>query len=132
MIRSNHRAVLLHVAFAVALLGISTGVSSQGIKVKRNAVVFSGSTANCSKPATINLRQVEKKTPEYRTIRSEGVRRGSARHDLLMEEMLERIKTAVADAADDEGCDCVVRKGDIKDKNGLTVEDLTQAVIDAL
>jgi hypothetical protein len=85
--------------------------------------------AGDDKPATIDYRDVERRTPEYRTSRSEGVRRGSARSDILISQMKYRIKEAVALAARSEGVDCVVRKGDIKDANGLAIMDLTDQVI---
>ncbi len=64
--------------------------------------------------------------------RSEGVKKGSARYDLLTSEMNRRIKTAVVSVAQAESRDCVVRTGDIEDAGGLTVADLTDAVIDEL
>ena len=105
------------------------GVLSQGVTVKAGTAVLYGSASNTTKPATIDYRDVERRTPEYRTSRSEGVRRGSARSDILISQMKYRIKEAVALAARSEGVDCVVRKGDIKDANGLAVMDLTDQVI---
>ena len=112
----------------VCLLLASVGLA-QGIQTKRTAVVLYGSTANCSQPAKIDHKSVQKATPEWKTIRSEGVRKGSARYDLLISGMNRRIKSAVANAAEADNRDCVVRKGDITNANGLTVADLTQAVI---
>lgn len=121
-------------AFHLLLLSLFLAgpVLAQGIETRPGAVVLFGNSGNCSQPATINFTKVQKATPEYRTIRSEGVRKGSARHDLLTSQMNARIERAVAAAADGEGRDCVVRKGDIKDKKGLSVVDLTQAVIGEL
>lgn len=116
----------------LVMLVMGVSLVAQGITTKSNAVVFYGSAATCSQPATIDYRKVKKATPEWRTIRSEGVRKGSARYDLLTSAMSARIKKACKSAAEANGRDCVVRKGDIKDARGLSVKDLTSAVINAL
>jgi len=115
-----------------AMLMLVVAVVGQGISTKRNAVVLYGSASSCSQPATIDYRKVKKATPEWQKIRSEGVRKGSARYDLLISGMNARIKRAAKSAAEANGRDCVVRKGDIKDARGLQVKDLTTAVTDAL
>ncbi len=105
---------------------------AQGMRTKRDAVILFGSAANCGQPSTIHYKRVQKATPEWRTIKTEGVKKGSARYDLLISGMNSRIKTAVASVAQAESRDCVVRTGDIKDAGGQTVTDLTDAVIDEL
>ena len=114
------------------ILFLATFGAAQGIKTKRSAVVLFGSETNCSQPSTVDHKKVQKATAEWKTIKSDGVRKGSARYDLLISEMNGRIKKAVRKAATAESRDCVVRKGDIKDKSGLTVTDLTEATIDEL
>lgn len=126
------RGHLVVAGLALVLAGAAPEVRAQGIAVKRNAVVLYGSTSNTTKPATIDYKRVMKKTPEYRTIRSEGVRKGSARYDLLMAAMRKRIKRAAKAAAQAGSYDCVVRKGDVKDARGLEVADLTDEVIGEL
>lgn len=105
---------------------------AQGIVAKRGATVLHGSATNTSHPATIDAKKVEKRTPEYKTIKSDGVRKGSARYEILTAKMHKRIKRASKAAAEAANCDCVLRKGDIKDNKGLDVIDLTQEVIDEL
>ena len=78
------------------------------------------------------MKKLEKKTPEYKTMKSEGVRKGSARYEILVAKMHKRIKRATKAAAEEAGCDCVLRSGDIKDDNGLAVSDLTEEVIEQL
>ncbi len=117
------------ITHALACLLLAGVALAQGITTKRGGVVLYGNESNCTQPATIDHRRVQRATPEWKTIRSEGVKRGSARYDLLITRMNDRIKTAVSDAAQNESCDCVVRKGDIKNANGLTVADLTAAVV---
>jgi hypothetical protein len=119
------KKIALH-ALACLLL-VTAGVAQ--IKTKHSCVVLFGSTANCSQPATVHYKKVQKATEEWKTIRSEGVRKGSARYDLLISGMNKRIKAACSTAAQAESRDVVVRKGDIKDSGGLTVTDLTAAVI---
>ena len=116
----------------VATLSLAVAVAAQGITTKRNAVVLYGSPTTCSQPATIDYAKVKKATPEWKTIRSKGVRKGSARYQLLISAMNNRIKRACKSAAEAAGRDCVVRKGDIKDRRGLSVKDLTQQVLPAL
>jgi hypothetical protein len=100
-----------------------------GITVRRGAVVLFGSPASCSQPGSIQLRKLQRRTPEWKTIRVEGVREGTARHDLLTTRMNERITRAARLAASDRGCDCVLRKSDILDARGKTIRDLTDDVI---
>ncbi len=118
-------------ALSATLLLTSVGLA-QGIQTKRDATVLYGSAANCTRPATIRYDRVKKFTPEWKTIRSEGVRKGSARYDLLVSNMNTRIKEAAMDAAEKESCDCVVHQGDIKNANGLKVQDLTGKVVEEL
>ena len=105
---------------------------AQGIKLKGGAVVLYGSASSCSQPAVINYTKVRNATPEWKTIRKDGVKKGTARWDLLMQKLSARVKKAVKAAAVGEGRDCVVRKGDIKKKNGLDVADLTAEVVSNL
>lgn len=100
-----------------------------GVELTASAVTFYGSAANCTRPAVIDYVQVRDQTPEWRTIRREGVSPGSARYNLLVAEMDQRIKAAVAKAARQQGCDLVVRQGDIAADHGLPVSDLTAAVL---
>jgi len=109
------------------LLLVGAGIAQ--IKTKRGCVVLFGSTANCSQPSTLNYRKVQGATPEWKTIKSDGVKKGSARYALLISEMNSRIKTACATVAQTESRDCVVRQGDISNAGGLTVTDLTSDVI---
>ncbi|MHC4515437.1 MAG: hypothetical protein ACYTGW_20805 [Planctomycetota bacterium] len=125
----QHRRAAL-IVLATLMLAVVT--AAQGIKTKRSAVVFYGSPTTCSQPATIDYKKVRKATPEWKTIRSEGVRKGSGRYDLLISAMNGRIKRACKSAAEAGGRDCVVREGDIKDARGLSVQDLTKGVIGAL
>ena len=115
-----------------ALLAGATPAHAQGIAVKRGAQVLHGSASNTSHPAVIDAKEVEKNTPEYKTMKADGVQKGSARYEILVAKMHERIKQACKTAAEAEGNDCVVRKGDIKDKRGLSVTDITDEVIDEL
>lgn len=105
---------------------------AQGIVCEAGAVVFHGSSSNASHPATIDMKKVEKETPEYKTIKSEGVKKGSARYEILLSKMHERIKNAARLAAEARGCDCVVRSDDVKDARGLALIDLSKEVIDLL
>ncbi len=116
----------------IACLVLASVCFAQCIRTKRGAVVLFGSAANCCQPSTIHYKRVQKATPEWKTIKSERVKKGSARYDLLISEMNSRINTEGASVAQDESRDCVVRTGDIKDAGGQTVTDLTDAVIDEL
>ena len=45
------------------------------------------------------MKKVERETPEYKTMKSEGVRKGSARYEILIAKMHKRIKAAAKAAA---------------------------------
>lgn len=107
-------------------------IAAQGIEVTSNAVVLVGSPGNSSAPSTIDYDKVKKATTEWKTIRSEGVPKSSARYELLISEMNQRIKRATQSAAQAGNRDCVVRKGDVSDARGQTVTDLTDDVISKL
>ncbi len=116
----------------VATLMLAIVAGAQGIKLRNRAVVFYGSPTTCSQPATVDYKKVRKATPEWQTIRSEGVRKGSARYALLISAMNSRLKRACKSAAEAQGRDCVVRDGDIQDARGLSVRDLTKGVLSVL
>jgi Skp family chaperone for outer membrane proteins len=117
------------IARLAAALLISAACALAQVELKSDAVVFFGSASNTSAPATIDEQRVREATPEWKTIQSEGVRRGSARYRLLMAEMDKRIRDAARNAASSSSKDLVVRKGDIDDDQGKTVADLTSDVI---
>lgn len=116
----------------IAMLVLCVALAAQGITTTRNAQVLYGSAKNCSQPASIKLEKVRKATKEWKTIKAEGVQKGSARYSLLTAAMNSRIKKACKAAAQSDSRDCVIRKKDIQDARGLTVKDLTQEVIDNL
>ena len=106
-------------------------LTAQGIEVKNNKSVICGVPSVSTKPGTINYEQVERSTQEYRTIKSEGVKKGSARYNILISQMSTRIKLSTELVAQEEGIDCVVKKGEIK-KSEYEVKDLTKKVIECL
>jgi hypothetical protein len=110
-------------------LALAIGAAAQGVELKSSATTYFGSAASCTQPATIDFDRVRDATPEWQTIRSEGIRKGSARYSLLISEMNARIHRACRKAAEEAGRDCVVGHRDIKDDRGLQVEDLTDAVV---
>ena len=118
--------------FWLAVAAVPAVGVSQGIDLKSGAVVLYGSASNTSHPATIDMKKVERKTPEYKTIRSDGVRKGSARYEILVAKMHKRIKRAAKSAATSGNRDCVIRKGDVRDAKGLSVTDLTRETIERL
>ena len=123
------RSRLSAVAFVLLL---PAALASQGVQVKDSAGVLYGTTAKCSQPAVVDLAKIRKATPEWKTIKAEGVHKGSARYDLLVEDMNKRIRRICADVAKAAGKDCVIAKGEIENENGLTVTDLTDQVVTKL
>lgn len=103
-----------------------------GVRLRTGAVVYCGSGAFCSRPATVDAAVVTAATPEWSEIQRDGVREGSARHSLLKAAMHDRIVAACKKAAMAEGQDLVVRSGDVDDARGMTVVDLTAAVVRSL
>ena len=122
---------LLLLAALFGALAVSA-VSAQGVELKASGSVYFGSASTCSQPATIRFTTVRDATPEWKTIRSEGVRRGTARYTLLVSEMSARIQRACRKIAEDDGRDCVVGHRDIKNNNGLEVKDITADVVGEL
>ncbi len=117
-------------SLCVALLSLQAW--AQGIDVKSRALVLSGSSRNCTAPASIDYKKVRLETPEWQTIRGDGVRKGSARYTLLLNKMDKRIKDSCKAVAAEKGKDCVIRKGDVTDARGLKVTDMTSEVINRL
>jgi hypothetical protein len=114
---------------ATLFAGLCAGAApAQGIEVNADAVVLSGSAATTTKPATVDWNDLRDRTPEWKTIKSQGVTKDSARYSLLVSQLTKRIKQACQKVAQDKGYDCVVRSGDIADAKGLSVEDLTSRV----
>lgn len=121
---SSHR--LLRTLFLALVLA---GSAVAQVALKEDAVVYFGSAANTTAPATVDEARVREATPEWRTISAEGVKPGSARYRLLIADMEKRIRSAVKVAAGELGRDLVVRSGDIEDQRGKDVVDLSDGVI---
>ena len=100
-----------------------------GIRVTGESQVLYGCARVCQKPAEVDYRALQEATPEFRTIERERIPKGSARHEILMAKMTQRLNHAVRELARQQGFDCVVVKGSIKNSNGLTVVDATAAVL---
>jgi hypothetical protein len=120
-------------SFSVVFLlqALAVGASAQ-VDLKDAAVVYFGSSANTTAPATLDEARVREATTEWQTIKAEGVRPGSARYILLAAEMDKRIREAVKSAAGEAGRDLVVRSNDIDDARGREVLDLTDKVVGKL
>lgn len=117
----------------LTVLALGAGsLQAQGVALEKDARVISGSSANCSKPATIDFEEVRDATPEWQEIESEGVRKGSARYTLLTARMGQRIKAAAKLVAVHTGHDLIVVSGGISDDRGLDVADVTDLIIDEL
>ncbi len=99
------------------------------VHLRPDAVVFAGSAINTTAPAVIDELRVRRATAEWQTIESESIRHGSARYMLLMADMDIRIRLAVKQAAASACKDLVVRTGDLNDRKGRLVTDLTDDVI---
>lgn len=115
---------------AMSLLLVAA-VTAQ-VKLKRGAVVYTGSASNTSAPATIDETKVREATEEWKRIQSEGIDPDSAQGKQLLVKMKNRIRDAVKSVATDESRDLVVRKDDISDEQGKEVLDLTDKVVDKL
>ena len=103
-----------------------------GIALHKGAMAYVGSGSFCTRPATIDAAVVTAATPEWQEIQRDAVREGSARHSLLKSSMHDRVVAACRKAAQAEGCDLVVRTGDIADSRGMQVVDLTPVVLRGL
>lgn len=117
--------------FVAILLCVVAAATAQ-VKLKRGAVVYSGSAANTSAPATIDEARVRDATSEWQRIQAEGIDVDSAQGKQLIGKMKNRIREAVKAVAVDESRDLVVRNDDIADDMGKSVLDLTDKVIDKL
>ena len=111
------------------LSAILSATASAQVTLRRGAVVYTGSAANTTAPATVNAKKVRDATPEWQKIESEGIDPQSARGKQLITRMNSRISKAVKRVADSESKDMVTRKKDLKDDRGRTVTDLTSKVV---
>ena len=103
-----------------------------GIRVSDPDKVILGQAGQCVKPAQVDYKKLQEATPEFRTIRDEGVEKGTARYELLVRKMTQRLREIIKDLAADKGYDCVVMKGSVKDPQGLTVVDITNEALEKL
>ena len=131
MTRQRFSPTLTTLAALLVCLLLTVAAPGQ-VELRNGASALHGSASNSTAPASIDFRKVKKATPEYQTIRSEGVAKGSARHALLTSKMHERIRAACREVAQTEGNDCVVKKRDVENDNGHTVTDATKAVVAAI
>lgn len=117
--------------FALAgflLLCFGPAIAAQGVGLRSDATVLYGVSDSSSRPAVVDYQKLLKQTPEWKTIKSEGVRKGTARYELLLSDADRRIRTLVEEVAEARGHDLVVGQGGIEDARGLKVADLTSAV----
>jgi hypothetical protein len=120
------RITLIVGLFLSTLLSVT---ASAQVTLKKGAVVYTGSAANTTAPATINEKKVRASTPEWQKITDEGIDPQSARGKQLITRMNSRISQAVESIADAESKDMVTRRKDLKDDRGRTVIDLTSKVV---
>jgi hypothetical protein len=123
-----HLRSLLSVAFG--LLCALPALAQVG--VKKCAVVYHGSAANTSAPATVQESRVRDATPEWKRIQAEGIDPDSAQGRQLVSQMNTRIRDAIRDVATANSRDMVTRKDDITDRQGREVIDLTDKVVQKL
>jgi Skp family chaperone for outer membrane proteins len=111
-------------------LSLFFAVTASGqVSLKKKAVVYVGSAANTSAPATVLESKIRAATVEWKKMKAEGIDTNSARGKQLITKMNQRIRKAVKAIADSEGRDMVTRKRDLKDDRGRSVVDLTGLVI---
>lgn len=117
----------LLLACLVSLLLVCSAAGQ--VTLEKGAVVYQGSAANTSAPATIKEDEVRDATPEWQKIEDEGIDPDSARGRQLIAKMNKRIRSAVKSVAGAESRDMVTREKDLKDAKGREVVDLTDEVV---
>lgn len=115
-------------AMILTACALAAGLSAQ-VTLRRGAVVYTGSAANTTAPATIDAKKVRVATKEWQEIEAESIDLESARGKQLLQKMNGRVREAVKAVAGEESRDLVVRKKDIADKQGRVVMDLTDKVV---
>jgi hypothetical protein len=115
-------------SFSLGLLLFTASLIGQ-VSVRKGAVVYHGSAANTSAPATVQDTKVRDATPEWKKIQAEGIDPDSAHGRQLVSQMNTRIRDAIRDVATAESRDMVTRKDDVTDKQGRDVVDLTDKVV---
>ncbi|MCA8952102.1 MAG: hypothetical protein KDE27_21510 [Planctomycetes bacterium] len=113
-------------------MALMAGMLSAQVTLKRGAVVYFGSAANTTAPATIDLDKVKSATEQWQKIEADGIDPDSARGKQLIQEMNKVIREAVKSIARDESRDLVVREKDITDDQGREVVDLTKKVVEKI
>ena len=121
-----------NVVSAAAAMLMLCAIAPAQVTLKRAHVVYFGSAANTSAPATIDEEKVRDATKEWQKIESEGIDKDSAQGKQLVQKMNSRIREAVKAVAGDESRDLVVRTDDITDTRGRDVVDLTEKVVEKL
>lgn len=120
------RAILTTIAL---LLAFSTTLAAQGVTLKADARVLYGNAERCTQPALVDYQKIKKLTPEWKLIKADGIDKGSARYELLIEDMNKRIQRICAEVAKTLGKDCILRRGDVESEKGLVVSDITDDVV---
>jgi len=115
--------------YPLLILALVTATATAQVSLKKKAVVYIGSAANTSAPATVDAKKVRAATPEWQKIQNTGIDPDSARGKQLITKMNQRIRKAVKEVADAESRDMVTRNRDMKDDRGRQVVDLTGLVV---
>ena len=118
--------------YSLLIFALVAACATAQVSLKKKAVVYIGSAANTSAPATVDAKKVRAATPEWQKIQNTGIDPDSARGKQLITKMNQRIRKAVTEVADAEGRDMVTRSSDMKDDRGRQVVDLTDLVVSEL
>ena len=86
-------------------------------------------SARGDKVGTVRSTDVYDETDERKTIVREGIQAGTPRYNQLMKQATQSYKAALKQVASDKSLALIVEEGGI---SGYSVDDVTQAVIDAL
>ncbi len=119
----------LPIRYLMALVLATAATAQSGIKVTDQDQVLYGSASQCQKPAEVDYAVIQEATPEFKQIEKERIPKGSARYEILAAKMAKRVCRAIRQIARQEGFDCVVVKGSVKNANGRTVADATATVV---
>ena len=106
--------------------------NSSGLVVNKKNVIW-GKHHTSKTPAVIDLERAVAATPEAKKIKDEGIEKGSAQYDILMQRADARVKRHIPRVAVAEGKDCVIKKGCIlRNPKKLSIGDITDEVISSI
>jgi hypothetical protein len=126
---------MISVAFllvAVPFLGAAWAKSIDDEQLDPKQIFF-GDPKAFDSPAAVDIQTIIETTSEYKEIKKEKIKRGTAKYWILLSKATDRAIEAIADVAEDEGYDLIAARDYLKDLEPIVAaKNVTKTVVEKI